>query len=78
MKIRPGSEQVFIEAYGTVIPSRQITLSAQVNGKVIQFSADTDLSEFDLQEIAGLARDPATGHYLIIDPSSDQLVRIVR
>jgi RND family efflux transporter MFP subunit len=36
MKIRPGSEQVFIEAYGTVIPSRQITLSAQVNGKVIR------------------------------------------
>jgi RND family efflux transporter MFP subunit len=36
IQIRPGSEKVFIEAYGTVIPSRQITLSAQVSGKVIR------------------------------------------
>jgi len=36
IQIRPGSEQVFIEAYGTVIPSRQITLYTQVSGKVIR------------------------------------------
>ncbi len=39
---------------------------------------DTDLGGFDLQDIAGMARDPATGHYLIIDPSADLLVRILR
>jgi hypothetical protein len=39
---------------------------------------DTDLSGFDLQAVAGMTRDPATGHYLLIDPASDQLVRIVR
>ncbi len=39
---------------------------------------DTDLSEFDLQAIAGMARDEATGHYIVIDPTSNLLVRIAR
>ena len=87
-----GQDLVWTEISDTTKPAGGIALDGEGNlllayDDVLQqrstddgelTDADTDLSEFDLQEIAGLARDPATGHYLIIDPSSDQLVRIVR
>ncbi|MBC8317609.1 MAG: efflux RND transporter periplasmic adaptor subunit [Desulfobulbaceae bacterium] len=36
LHVQPASEQVFLEAYGTVIPARQIKLSAEVSGRVIR------------------------------------------
>lgn len=58
-------------AYGDRLETRSLD-----DGEVSM--ADTDLSQFELQSVAGMARDPATGHYLLIDPASDQLVRIAR
>lgn len=36
LQIHSGSEQVYIEGYGTVIPARQIKLYAEVDGRVIR------------------------------------------
>lgn len=33
--LRPGRQDVTIEAYGTVVPARQVTLQAQVSGRII-------------------------------------------
>jgi RND family efflux transporter MFP subunit len=35
VEIHPGKEDVIVEAFGTVIPSRQITLQAEVEGRII-------------------------------------------
>ncbi len=35
VEIHPGREQVFLEAYGTVIPAKRITLQAEVEGRII-------------------------------------------
>ena len=35
VEIRPGSEEITVEAFGTVIPSQQITLQAEVEGRII-------------------------------------------
>ncbi len=34
-EMRPGIEDVFIEAFGTVIPSRQVTLQSEVEGRIV-------------------------------------------
>ncbi len=35
VEIRPGKENVFIEAFGTVIPDRSIILQSEVEGRII-------------------------------------------
>ena len=35
IKIHPGKENVFIEAFGTVVPDRSITLQSEVEGRII-------------------------------------------
>lgn len=39
-EIRPVTEKVFIEAFGTVIPSKQITLQSEVEGRIIDQNPD--------------------------------------
>jgi RND family efflux transporter MFP subunit len=38
--VRPVTEKVFIEAFGTVIPSKQITLQSEVEGRIIDQNPD--------------------------------------
>jgi len=38
--IRPGTEKVFIEVYGTVIPSKRITLQSEGEGRIIDQHPD--------------------------------------
>jgi RND family efflux transporter MFP subunit len=35
VKLHPGKENVFIEAFGTVVPARSITLQSEVEGRII-------------------------------------------
>ena len=42
MTARPSDERVNIVAYGTVQPNRQLTLQAEVNGRVIEMSENLD------------------------------------
>jgi RND family efflux transporter MFP subunit len=35
MDVHPGREKVFVEAFGTVIPAKRITLQAEVEGRII-------------------------------------------
>lgn len=39
-EIRPVTEKIFIEAFGTVIPSKQITLQSEVEGRIIEQNPD--------------------------------------
>ncbi len=39
-EVRPGTEHVFIEAFGTVIPSKKITLQSEVEGRIIDQNPD--------------------------------------
>ncbi|KPJ98228.1 MAG: hypothetical protein AMK71_11735 [Nitrospira bacterium SG8_35_4] len=34
-EVKPGREQVFVEAFGTVIPAQRITLQSEVEGRII-------------------------------------------
>jgi RND family efflux transporter MFP subunit len=34
-EIRPGNEDITVEGFGTVIPSRQVTLQAEVEGRIV-------------------------------------------
>jgi RND family efflux transporter MFP subunit len=38
--IRPGREKVTIDAFGTVIPAKQITLQSEVDGRIIDQNSD--------------------------------------
>jgi len=40
IEIRPGTENVFVEAFGAVIPSKQITLQSEVEGRIIDQNRD--------------------------------------
>lgn len=35
VEINPGSQEVFVEAYGTVVPAKRITLQSEVEGRII-------------------------------------------
>jgi len=61
--IRPTSEPVIIEAYGTVIPAMRLTLQAEVEGRIVYQNPDLVLS--------GLI--PANRKLLEIDPEDYKL-----
>jgi RND family efflux transporter MFP subunit len=40
VEIHPGKENVFIEAFGTVVPARSITLQSEVEGRIISQNSE--------------------------------------
>ncbi|MDF1814127.1 MAG: efflux RND transporter periplasmic adaptor subunit [Verrucomicrobiales bacterium] len=36
IELKPGNEKIFVSAWGTVIPAREVTLQAQVSGRILE------------------------------------------